>query len=413
MNKHQQSGMTTLLITSMLLIVALLFSLASYKNLFYQIKRTQNEVLARQAHWAAEGGLECGFAQIQKAGNISDAKPTFIDCESLLNLVDVDVDADNYINSKYKNISKKEIKKKITVSPASYGAIQSRSDLKLLGGIVIAPDVIDHIEGNNYKCISVRYSSRVKVVGAAVTNPPRGGLLSYPEFVSGGTCANGYSTLSGGGFDTSVTPPSFTGPVENDFEYDSKLDPFENFFNKKRSDIASVKAEYVSISGSIKASTDPDRCAKRINAAFDLSNKVWVSGDCNLHGDSLGANIDGDLSIINKAKILVFENGIVGASGAVTYNGAVYHLIDNPIFYETSLLPRWEAMDSKDYSTYLNTNSVFFANGAFVPTGGIIFDTPKGVSTYRVSLSLTYDRSFNPYTPKYEARWQQGSWHDF
>ena len=65
MNKHQQSGMTTLLITSMLLIVALLFSLASYKNLFYQIKRTQNEVLARQAHWIAEGGLECGFVELK------------------------------------------------------------------------------------------------------------------------------------------------------------------------------------------------------------------------------------------------------------------------------------------------------------------------------------------------------------
>lgn len=111
-NKHQQSGMTTLLITSMLLIVALLFSLASYKNLFYQIKRTQNEVLARQAHWAAEGGLECGFAAIQDAGSISGARPTFNDCETLLNLADIDVDDDNYINSKYENLSNKLVKKK-------------------------------------------------------------------------------------------------------------------------------------------------------------------------------------------------------------------------------------------------------------------------------------------------------------
>lgn len=53
---NSQKGMATLLVTSMLLVVSLLFSLASYKNVFYQIKRTQNEVLVRKAHWLAEGG---------------------------------------------------------------------------------------------------------------------------------------------------------------------------------------------------------------------------------------------------------------------------------------------------------------------------------------------------------------------
>ena len=61
-----QQGMATLMITSLLLVVALLFSLASYKNLFYQIKRSQNEVLAKQAHWQAEGGLECAFSLFNK-----------------------------------------------------------------------------------------------------------------------------------------------------------------------------------------------------------------------------------------------------------------------------------------------------------------------------------------------------------
>lgn len=87
MNKHQQSGMTTLLITSMLLIVALLFSLASYKNLFYQIKRTQNEVLARQAHWAAEGGLECGYSLLQQLKNIDTVNSKLnIICKNKLGL---------------------------------------------------------------------------------------------------------------------------------------------------------------------------------------------------------------------------------------------------------------------------------------------------------------------------------------
>ena len=413
MNKHQQSGMTTLLITSMLLIVALLFSLASYKNLFYQIKRTQNEVLARQAHWAAEGGLECGFAKIQKAGNISAARSTFINCETLLKLTNVDVDADNYINSKYENISVKKIEKKIKILPASYGAIQSRSDLKLLGGITIAPDVVDHISGNDYQCVSVKYATKVEVYGDAITFPPGAGhtnvIYSYPNVANNAICGNGYNTDTSD-FNTDITPPSLNGPVKKDFEHDPLLDPFENFFNKKRSEIASIKAEFEPVIGSVAISTNADRCATRINEAFVISNKVWVSGDCDLHGDALGTAP----SIINEAKILVFENGIVGASGSVTYNGAVYHLIDDPNFYDASLISRWNDMPSHIfYAHLLDDNSVFFANGAFVPTGGIVFDTPGGMTTYNTSLALTYNRSFNPYAPKYEARWQQGSWHDF
>ena len=65
----RQKGLTTLLVTTMLLVVSLVFSLSSYKNLFYQIKRTQNEVMARKAHWLAEGGLECGFATIFNSPN--------------------------------------------------------------------------------------------------------------------------------------------------------------------------------------------------------------------------------------------------------------------------------------------------------------------------------------------------------
>ncbi len=51
-----QKGVATLLITAILLSIALVVTLGSYKNLFYQIKRAQNEIKARQEHWLAEGG---------------------------------------------------------------------------------------------------------------------------------------------------------------------------------------------------------------------------------------------------------------------------------------------------------------------------------------------------------------------
>lgn len=63
--KSKRKGAVTLLATSVLVTAALIMSLASYKVLFYQIKRAQNEIKARQAHWLAEGGIECGYAYIQ------------------------------------------------------------------------------------------------------------------------------------------------------------------------------------------------------------------------------------------------------------------------------------------------------------------------------------------------------------
>ncbi|MEF1341863.1 hypothetical protein REH81_34815, partial [Vibrio rotiferianus] len=61
---NKQSGAATLLVTSMLLVAALVVTLGSYKSLFYQIKQANNQIVSRQEHWQAEGGLECGFTHI-------------------------------------------------------------------------------------------------------------------------------------------------------------------------------------------------------------------------------------------------------------------------------------------------------------------------------------------------------------
>ena len=283
MNKHQQSGMTTLLITSMLLIVALLFSLASYKNLFYQIKRTQNEVLARQAHWAAEGGLECGFAAIQDAGSISGARPTYIDdCKTSLKLVYLD--ADNYINSEYADISNKIIKKKINLSSSITGAIQSRSDLRLVGSYSISPDVEDIHNDGDYKCIAIRFSNEVKVEGSLISTPPKG-KVSYDNFIPGGNCSKLYKTHtyeSSKNWDinqsTYTNEPSENGLFKMDLVRDTLFDPFENFFNDKFENIDNIKKDYEVISGS-KSNKRDESCDYLVSEAFKLKDKVWVEGD--------------------------------------------------------------------------------------------------------------------------------------
>lgn len=421
MNKHQQSGMTTLLITSMLLIVALLFSLASYKNLFYQIKRTQNEVLARQAHWAAEGGLECGFAAIKNVGSISGARPTYID-DCRTSLKSVYLDADNYINSKYKNISNKEIKKKIKLSSSIAGAIQSRSDLTLIGDYLIRPDVDGLSTDGNYKCVSIRYSNvflfdktepgnlntKLKVIDP-ITNGP------YLGF--NGKCADDYKS-----FLNTTTDSSDKETKKNlkfDFVYDPIFDPFESFFKNTKDKINEIKNDYEVIYGS-KSEKDKQRCDYLIAEAFKLNDKVWVEGDCDLLN---AVNFENMKEVDkNKPKILVISNGIVATVGASVFNGFVYHYIhkDSNIYIGTELADRWALMPSYNFNSGNNLikrnalkNSVFINSGSFYPTGGMIFDTLNGHTTLISGMNLVFTNEANPNPPSKKISWQQGSWHDF
>ncbi|MGR5266094.1 hypothetical protein ACPV38_19195, partial [Photobacterium damselae] len=62
---RKQHGAAALLVVSVLLVAALMMSLGSYKSLFYQIKRANNQLEARQEHWRAEGGLECVYSNVK------------------------------------------------------------------------------------------------------------------------------------------------------------------------------------------------------------------------------------------------------------------------------------------------------------------------------------------------------------
>ena len=72
-NYAKQHGVVTLLITSVLLLGALVVTLGSYRSIFHQVKVAQNEVQGRQAHWRSEGGLECTYAYLLELDkNVAD-----------------------------------------------------------------------------------------------------------------------------------------------------------------------------------------------------------------------------------------------------------------------------------------------------------------------------------------------------
>ena len=116
----------------------------------------------------------------------------------------------------------------------------------------------------------------------------------------------------------------------------------------------------------------------------------------------------------NKPKVLVIENGIIAKWASADFTGSVYHLIDPTVYSVSDLISKWELMPTKVQIPHLvEINSVYIDGGSFNTTGGIVFDTPGGLTTINGGMVLSYDRGTNPLPINNKITWQQGSWHDF
>lgn len=168
MMRQYQQGVATLLITSILLSVALVVTLGSYKNLFYQIKRAQNEVKARQQHWEAEGGLECLFSYVKdditRIDQVIPFNHTHLNslCQTPLKLSQLnitDLSPGVYrINSISHNGWTQLNKTFSTQNSSGRGAIQTTSRLTTYGDLNIHPDAKGGINSDKqYECVSMTY----------------------------------------------------------------------------------------------------------------------------------------------------------------------------------------------------------------------------------------------------------------
>ncbi|MGI2796995.1 hypothetical protein [Photobacterium damselae] len=442
MNRYHQQGMSTLLITSMLLVVALIFSLASYKNLFYQIKRTQNEVLARQAHWAAEGGLECGFAKVQLENNLSSIENIdYFDssCSKVLGLEKITVkkiDKIYYLTSLYKKGSiNKNINKSFTLNQGASGALQSTSDLYINGSSTFStPDPGENNGG--WECVAIRYKNIFSSRAGANNQGVKYGEKPSADFNNGGVdCKESHLTVT-----------SIDSGYKNDFIKDVNVDPFYNTFGKTRDKWKEIKKEWsfaeVLPTKTIEAPAGRyfkvvEDCGGRIATEIELKKKrIWVSGSCEITSstklasgkyptDSEGKEIKGGIDRIeeafasteNKPVLLLVHDGVFSIQSSMDFPGLLYHLT-------TTLSPTEELWDQFEAKSYFGTYTLFptlskaktayFQRGAFTFSGGQVLDTNGLAAYFDQSLNFAFNSdNINEVTEKKGVRWVEGSWHDF
>ena len=445
MNKHQQSGMTTLLITSMLLILALLFSLASYKNLFYQIKRTQNEVLARQAHWIAEGGLECSFVEL-KQKNIRPTDPGFSKkCTVLAPISELSIgyslltiDQSEYeLISRY---SKAEVQHDVSKS-INYGGggvlstLETSASVELKGSQHFVPNSTEekNNEGDFYcktitsgGVVSFKYTGGTDdhfLTTDSSTSIHAGGPLEAVKF----SCASDYRSNL---FDLNHLPDYGNVSIKGrDVVENATVDIFKSIFGRDISEYAQVMTEIENDPKGIVIGQDiSDRTAKgwvkECNQLVKDSyvkgkRRIWVHGSCALDKNPFGSELN---ATIDDSIQLIFFDGLVLLEAVSNIHGLIYQYVSNDfdvrsgwldLFDNTSAIgvtPTGFQIDKVNDGEY--DKSVINVRGSVYIDGGIGIDAPNKTINIEGSIIPSYNKSKVTKYSK-QMKWQQGSWHDF
>ncbi|MCD9468802.1 hypothetical protein [Photobacterium iliopiscarium] len=445
MNKYQQSGMTTLLITSMLLIVALLFSLASYKNLFYQIKRTQNEVLARQAHWIAEGGLECGFVEL-KHEKIKPTESAF--SQQCIELVPFSVSALTIIpdppigdHSKYELKSsythagvKQSVKKIIEYGGGGVvSTLQTSASIQLTGSQHFVPNQTDKKNLiNEYECLSIISGGDVDFI--STSNGTDEHFLTADATLdshagNGNVAFKCQSTHMSNFFDVGNRPVKYSASLMpykgKDIAEHKKVNVFKDIFGKDISESGSVRDEIkndplgIVIAGDTTEGGWIKQCNTKVGDAYkNGKRRIWIDGHCALSGPVFGVGIN---QIDSNVMQVVIYDGVLYLQGAGYLNGLLYQYVSDSVDVENT----WRTLLTEnlsigvtplftdDHITSLGyTNMPSLIEGPFILDGGIGIDAKDRDIKINGSFVPSYNEGK---VTKYstQIKWQQGSWHDF
>ncbi|KQH83800.1 hypothetical protein AMR76_21045 [Vibrio furnissii] len=440
MTSHSQRGVATLLLTSILLSVALVVTLGMYKYLFFQIKRAQNEVKAKQQFWRAEGGLECVYSLTQTQRVLPSAT-SYADCSDVAFGYHTPAPGQLAVTATY---GYSQLSKTIRYPAPASGVLKATSNLYFAGGLAMRPDPSLSLGESQWGCTMLRYSQDFLVNGALKNDGLLNSDLPYEGYPLGQSCHPDYLT------ELTATGASTPTGLKRDFVKDSGQTPFEDLFGAPRSDWFEVMADrhfqkianesLVDGNGQMlmdqSALPTPeivsdcgDKIAQQISAGHDL---LWVYGSCHMDSDDLEAvstAIDGASSTLDGV-ILVVHNGLLSTHGSLTFKGMIYHFISAADDGSPDFTPSEDAWKSLNTTQTTNlagvvdhdpdvvpavsvSNTAYFQNGAFFPTGGYVMDAPGTYAVFTASMNFTFNRDAIevPLNKIRQFKWQQGSWH--
>ncbi|WP_305416738.1 hypothetical protein [Photobacterium leiognathi] len=441
----KEHGMISLSIVSILLIASLLFTLASSKQVYYQIKRAQNTILERQAFWSAEGGLECAFTEL-KQKNIKPTELTFshtcsdLAPSSLLSINSLPAIGDHteykLISHYNNNGSKEEVRKTIGYGGGGVlSTIETSASVELTGSQHFVPNKTENkASDGKYKCKSIVSGGTVNYVSSDggddhfYTLDTNGswhgtGGLGDPLF----ECNSAYlSNL----FDPANPPSAFavTSVKGGDILENETVDVFNALFNKDISEHASVREEIKNDAVGIVIGTNVSdktsggwvkNCHTKVDNAYkNGKRRIWIDGSCALTGSIFGTSIETDN---DEAVQLIIFNGVLFTRAVTNFNGILYQYVSTSL----DVLTAWENLF--DENSDIGVLPGGFLQGdltadydlmPFLVEGSLYIDGGVGIDaidrTIRINGSIIPSYNKGKVTKhSTQLKWAKGTWHDF
>ncbi|EGQ7968915.1 hypothetical protein HRO20_001457 [Vibrio cholerae] len=414
MMRQYQQGVATLLITSILLSVALVVTLGSYKNLFYQIKRAQNEVKARQEHWLAEGGLECVYSLAKLANKLENVQVSDINsyCKSPLALSDLTLDTvSGKIKSKPNDQYNTELTKIISnySTSSSSGAMKSTANLFFRTSMSFyTPDPgVEKEDG--FECTIIRHKGSLNSIGPMDNKGLKDGKPPSSDFSSSKNCLWTHRSHWG---DKDIVP-------------DPDLKPFEEFFGVKEENHDQVRSkfDYRIAGGGVNCGQGVrEKILEHQEANRGGKVTIWVDGHCEIADPYIldiaieSQKTDGLLLLVHEG-IFSMNSSPEKDQSSPDIKGLVFHFNDQ---YDVSE-SHWDGMVNKanlfhsvhDFDLKDRKKTSFYHHGSISLTGGLYIDDDKNNAMFNNSMAFHFNSDvINNLQSSFvsELKWQEGSW---
>ncbi|OIQ26039.1 hypothetical protein [uncultured Vibrio sp.] len=433
-NSRHQTGASVLLMTAILLVGALATALSSYRGVFYQIKVANNQIEDRQAHWRAEGGLECAFSSIVE--NNDTSIPTNLNSVcSAMGLTHLKASATDpeRLSAKY---GYRELNKSIVFSGDSGdGAIKSTSDLLVYGSTLVSPpDPGPKNSDNEHECVAVAIHEESSFIASTgISNNGVGINISKPsvDFDNSFDCAATHKTVSSSntGIWKDASNTFVSTNAKQDLQQVEKLNPFKNLFGYERGEWEKVRdhSDYKFLSYSMSG-TDVN-CTDKFKGDLILGkpNKVWIDGSCELDQTSIDAITTIQASASGTYLFLLIHNGVLAIRGSGSIEGVIFHFNESfapdPSHWSVFSTPTTADLNSNfdvsistlygSATTNTPKHATFLQSGSFKFTGGMLFDTNKQMALFYDSMRLQYNSDItSSFVFSAKPKWKKGSWHD-
>lgn len=428
MKQRYMRGTSVLLVTGTIMLLASLGAFALTQGALYQIKRINMTLTNAQSYWRAEGGLECGYAYLREAKQITVSPLVSESCSALaadalaLDTLGSDETVPDTLIARHGYMTVKRM--------LDFGRYKAESGLRSNADIIVAGSLtFSSVDLGPPDAVTSFYHCIAAVVAQRLVS---GGITGWGQSENNHGvqwCDDAYYTdsLNESGVWLEANTETIVRRAKLDVKLEQNLSPFEDLFGIERE--ASDKVRHSSEHGFIHVASLPNINDCYQSFATELQpgaiNKVWIEGGCRLSAS--------DVERLNQIQrlepatllLILVQDGVFMLDLVTDLTVVIVHLnqsyradstqwtqvVDVEAVISQSLEQRFERVFG-DLSSVTPLHATFIQTGNGAIRGGVFLDTQHQIALFTGSPTIRFDRDvLNQMQLRGAAQWLPAGWY--